>query len=71
MQKKSIMKCPKCKQPMRNLGNVSGVVMASYPPQWDIVYVCDKDEVKKTVRERGTLPEPTPDISSYKELKHD
>lgn len=62
--------CPKCKQPMRNLGNVSNTIMASWPPQWDEVYVCDKDQLKKTVRKQGELPEPTPDISNYKELNH-
>jgi hypothetical protein len=68
LSKERRMNCPECNKPMRNLGNVSGVIFASYPPQWDITYVCDKDELKKTVRQRGATPEPQPNITNYTEI---
>lgn len=61
------MNCPNCNKPMKNLGNVSGVVLTSMPPQWDTVYVCEADKVKKTVREHGQMYE-KPDLSDFKEI---
>ena len=42
----------KCKNghEMKNLGNVSGVVLTSYPEQWDEVWICERCKEKKTVR---------------------
>lgn len=54
------IKCLKCGEIMRNLGNVSGMIYTSYPEQWDDVYVCDKCKTKQNVRESATLP---PDYS--------
>lgn len=61
------MNCPKCDKPMKNLGNVDNITLASNPPQWDDVYVCENDKIKKTVRKHGTLSF-KPDLSGYKEI---
>lgn len=58
--------CPKCGEPMENLGNVSGIVMTSMPPQWDEVLVCRKDRTKRTRRVHGTMPE-QPNLDGYKD----
>ncbi len=50
--------CPVCSKPMENLGNVSGIFYTSTIPQWDDVYVCRDDKVKKTVRKHGYMPSP-------------
>lgn len=63
------MNCPKCKEPMENLGNVSGITLTSYPPQWDEVYVCRKDKVKKTVRVHAQLPPDNSFVNDFKEIK--
>lgn len=47
------IKCVKCGEKMKFLGNISGKVYASYPAQWDDVYICEKCKEKRTVRERG------------------
>jgi hypothetical protein len=31
---------------MKNLGNLSGIVMASNPPQWTDIYVCDPCKIQ-------------------------
>jgi len=51
--------CKKCGEKMKYLGNISGIVFTSYPEQWDDVYVCDKCKTKETVREHGTIYDPT------------
>jgi len=51
---------------MQNLGNVSGVVYASYPEQWDEVYVCHNCKLKVTKREHGAMP---PDYSYLRDYK--
>lgn len=61
------MSCPKCNQLMTCLGNVSGLIYTSIPPQWDVVWVCHHCKIKKTVRESGKLLDPAPDLSDYKE----
>ncbi len=62
------MNCPKCNNPMKNLGNLSGFVYTSYPPCWDETWVCHNCELKKTVREHGKLPDTPPDISDYEDV---
>lgn len=59
--------CPNCKEPMKNLGNVTGITLASYPPKWDEVYICERDKLKKVVRVNGSLTE-TLNLRDYKEL---
>lgn len=54
------IKCLKCGEKMKYLGNISGIIYTSYPAQWDDVYVCEKCKEKRTVREHGSLP---PDYS--------
>lgn len=49
---------------MKNHGNLSGMVMTSYPAQWDETYACDDCKVKKTVRVYDELPQAT-DLSDY------
>lgn len=58
------MNCPKCNKSMKNHGNLSGMVMTSYPAQWDETYACDDCKVKKTVRVYDELPQAT-DLSDY------
>ena len=48
--------CKKCGKPMKYLGNISRIVYTSYPSQWDDVYVCQKDKIKQTIREKGEMP---------------
>ncbi len=62
--------CNKCKRVMKCLGNVNNMVYASYPAQWDEVYVCDKCKTKKTVRERAQMFDPIEhrDLEKYTEL---
>ncbi len=62
------MNCPKCDKPMRNLGNVSGVIRASFPPQWEEVYVCEECKVKKTVHVKQYCVS-VYDLSKYEETK--
>lgn len=66
------MKCEKCQIEMTNLGNLSGVVMTSYPPQWDEVYVCDNCKIKKTVRVQPEYPDPTGgrNLGDYQEISN-
>ena len=51
------MKCKKGHK-MKNLGNISNIILASDPPQWDEVWVCDKCMTKKTVRVHGRQSNP-------------
>ena len=53
------MTCKKCGNEMEYLGNVSGMIYTSNPPQWDDVYVCDKCKTKETIREHGQTYDPT------------
>lgn len=63
------MKCPKCNQEMENLGNLSGMVYTSNPVQWDNVYICRKDKVKKTVRVHANSPPDYSFVDNYEEVK--
>lgn len=45
-----IPNCPECGKPMDDVGNLSGVVYTSNPPQWDNTYVCRACEVKTVLR---------------------
>ena len=47
------MNCPECNQPMQNLGNISGVIYTSYPPQWDETYACHTCKRKESKRVSG------------------
>ncbi len=47
------MGCPCCGRDMENLGNVTGEVFLSNPPQWDEVWVCLHCKVKATLRVRA------------------
>ena len=44
--------CPKCDCAMECKVNPSGVVLTSYPPQWQDVYFCRYCKVKKSVWRR-------------------
>jgi hypothetical protein len=59
------IKCQKCGEPMKNLGNISGIVYTSYPVQWDDTYVCDKCKTKQNVREQGKLPPDYSHLAGY------
>jgi len=61
------MKCPKCAKEMNNMGNLSWVVYASYPPQRDEVYVCEECKCKKNERVHGYVPQQK-NYSSYETL---
>ncbi len=43
--------CPKCKEPMHNVGNLDGIVYISYPAQWDETWVCHGCRLRKKIRE--------------------
>lgn len=60
--------CPKCKKPMENLGNIFGVVYTSMPSQQDIVFVCEKDKMKTTIRMYDSVPPSYSYLSDFKEL---
>jgi hypothetical protein len=54
------MNCPQCGCLMQNLGNISiisqsdnlsGMIYASNPPQWDDTYVCHTCKIKVNKRE--------------------
>jgi hypothetical protein len=63
------MFCPKCGRIMLSLGNVSGVVYTTAPPQWDEVFVCHPCRIKKTVRQPG-YPMSIPSLlDSYREVE--
>jgi hypothetical protein len=57
-----------CGRLMKNLGNVSGLVMTSNPLQWDEVWVCDDCKTKKTVRVTAASRPVAPDLSGFREL---
>lgn len=61
------IKCNKCGEDMKNLGNLSGIVMLSYPEQWDDVYVCEKCKERKTVRKKGAVRPDYSQIWDYPE----
>lgn len=61
--------CKKCKQSMEFLGNISNIIYASYPPQWDEVYICRNCKEKKTLREHGALPSDYSFVNDYFEQK--
>jgi hypothetical protein len=54
---------------MENLGNVSGRVLDSMPPQWDDVHVCLGCKIKRTVRIREVATSPNIDLSEFEEIK--
>ncbi len=61
------IKCKKCGENMKNLGNISGIIYTSYPAQWDSVYVCESCKEKQTVREHGELPPNYSYVNEYPE----
>jgi hypothetical protein len=50
------MNCPTCGKAMKNLGNVSGMIMTSNPPQWTEVHTCDDCKIKTSVRVSAAVP---------------
>ena len=61
------IKCKKCGNEMKYLGNISGVIYTSYPPQWDAVYACMNCKEKQTIRERGEIEPDNYFINDFKE----
>jgi len=59
--------CNKCNKAMENLGNVSSIRYASYPAQWDDVYVCIECKEKRTVRKYEKIIVNTDFIDTFKE----
>lgn len=62
------MECSKCGRLMLPLGNISGIILTSFPPCWDEVYICTICKVKKTERVHGKFPTQQFDLSDYEEL---
>jgi hypothetical protein len=58
------IKC-KCGKQMKNLGNVSGMIRASSPPQWTEVYVCHDCKIKKEIIVSGSLCDETFDFGDW------
>ncbi|MDA3815268.1 MAG: hypothetical protein PF549_02785 [Patescibacteria group bacterium] len=50
---------------MKNLGNVSGMIRASSPPQWTEVYVCHDCKIKKEIIVSGSLCDETFDFGDW------
>lgn len=61
--------CNKCKKPMLCLGNVSGYVYMTHPPQWDDTYVCDDCKEKKHIRHHEGVPPDYRYLGDYQEQK--
>lgn len=61
--------CPQCQNPMKNLGNVSGIVMTSNPPQWTDTYICEPCKWRKDIRVSGQVYS-QPDLTGYNSV-HD
>jgi hypothetical protein len=61
------MGCPRCFRDMENLGNVSGWISLTTPPQWDELWVCTHCKVKATLRVRGT-PAIHVDVEGYEDV---
>ncbi len=59
-----------CGEKMENLGNISGLVYSSNPPQWDEVWICRTCKKKRTVRVYGELPEDYLWVRDYEEIKN-
>lgn len=59
------MLCPKCKIQMDNLGNLSGMVLTSFPPKWTDTYICETCKIRKDVRVTGRGVESPKDLSEY------
>ena len=72
--KKPVVKkiyCDKCKKPMTNLGNISHMIYASCPGQWDDVYVCNECKTKKTIRKHGKMKPNYRHVDNYTEQVKD
>jgi len=63
------MKCDKCQKEMKLLGNISGMIYTSYPPQWDEFYICENCKTKKTIREYGNTQPDYGFVKDYEELQ--
>lgn len=63
------MICPKCKNPMKNLGNIHGVVLGGQPPEWTDIYVCLGCRLKKHIDCVGEIPISLSDIADFEEIK--
>lgn len=51
------------------LGNVSGYVYMTHPPQWDDTYVCDDCKEKKHIRHHEGVPPDYRYLGDYQEQK--
>jgi hypothetical protein len=61
------MNCPQCSAPMKCLGNLSGIILTSNPPQWTDTYVCEDCKIRRDKPCSGTVNK-TPDLSGYRVL---
>ena len=62
------MRCEGCGGEMENLGNRSGYVYESMPPQWNDVYICRKCKIKMNIRVRGVDKTDQTDLSDYTQI---
>ena len=63
------MTCPECGLLMNNLGNLSGIIMTSYPPQWVDTYVCKPCKLRTEVHVTGENKYYVDfDLSKYKSI---
>jgi hypothetical protein len=54
-----------CGKEMENLGNISGIILDSFPPQWDETWICRSCKKERTIRVFGE----TADYSFVKGFK--
>lgn len=50
---------------MLSLGNWAGRTYTTNPPQWDELFVCHRDRVKRVVRRMGLKLDLPPDVGGY------
>jgi hypothetical protein len=62
------MICSQCSKEMVNLGNVTGIILTSWPVQWDDTYVCHECKIRKNVRVSGSTGPDYTFLGSYKTL---
>jgi hypothetical protein len=61
------MNCPQCGNPMKCLGNLTGIVLTSNPPQWTDTYACDDCKILQEKPCSG-MEYKSPDLSGYRTL---
>lgn len=61
--------CPRCDELMVSLGNATGNLLLTNPPQWDEVFVCHRDRVRTLVRHHSEPAPIRPDVRDYEELR--